>query len=440
MPKKRRSVRARARWSSCWRLGRCAGPRRVPGRRRVAKAALARAPAAALRRCSSCVARRGACGCRRAPARARGRRRRRRVRRLISRRRVQPAAPGGRRKPQPSACRHARRRRRDAADACPRACRPPRAALCRPQEWVKANPSRRPDIFPEFKPMKPALPQPMPGDPEVPDDEEEDEKNKKKKKARAAAHARRRSRRCAGASQGCADACAAASLGSLPTRTSRRRKKIPTIRTRRSQTRKKSPKSEAAADDAAASVPAVALRRPHPARSGVRRCGCAAASRARRAHRVDGRLRVRVQTQAHKGCSVRCVCIPTQQSAVPRQARSSASQQRLLGGIRLGRGRRLARRCRCRRRRRGRPLLAGVRRVQLRPQAVRVSARRVKLRLQRRLLRLRRGGRSGACGATRLRVSAAAAAPRDAARRGDARTHAPGAHTCLPAGAAKRRR
>ena len=35
--------------------------------------------------------------------------------------------------------------------------------------------------------MKPALPQPMPGDPEVPDDEEEDEKNKKKKKARARA-------------------------------------------------------------------------------------------------------------------------------------------------------------------------------------------------------------------------------------------------------------
>ncbi len=50
---------------------------------------------------------------------------------------------------------------------------------------MKANPSRRPDIFPEFKPMKPALPQPMPGDPELPDDEEEEEKQKKKKKARS---------------------------------------------------------------------------------------------------------------------------------------------------------------------------------------------------------------------------------------------------------------
>lgn len=48
---------------------------------------------------------------------------------------------------------------------------------------MKANPSRRPDIFPEFKPMKPPLPQPMPGDPEQPDDEEEE---LLKKKARAA--------------------------------------------------------------------------------------------------------------------------------------------------------------------------------------------------------------------------------------------------------------
>ena len=78
---------------------------------------------------------------------------------------------------------------------------------------MKANPSRRPDIFPEFKPMKPALPQPMPGDPEVPDDEEEDEKNKKKKKVRATAHARRRRRRRADASRGCADACAPPAWG-----------------------------------------------------------------------------------------------------------------------------------------------------------------------------------------------------------------------------------
>lgn len=48
------------------------------------------------------------------------------------------------------------------------------------QEWMKATPSRRPDIFPEFKPLKPQLPQPMPGDPEVPNDEEEaDEKRQK---------------------------------------------------------------------------------------------------------------------------------------------------------------------------------------------------------------------------------------------------------------------
>lgn len=44
---------------------------------------------------------------------------------------------------------------------------------------MKANPSRRPDIFPEFKPMKPPLPQKMPGDPEQPDDEEEEYLKKK---------------------------------------------------------------------------------------------------------------------------------------------------------------------------------------------------------------------------------------------------------------------
>ena len=69
----------------------------------------------------------------------------------------------------------------------PPARRAPRATCAASQEWVKANPSRRPDIFPEFKPMKPALPQPMPGDPEVPDEFEEDEKQKKKKKVRALA-------------------------------------------------------------------------------------------------------------------------------------------------------------------------------------------------------------------------------------------------------------
>jgi hypothetical protein len=45
---------------------------------------------------------------------------------------------------------------------------------------MKANPSRRPDIFPEFKKIKPQLPQPMPGDPELPNDEEEEEAKKRK--------------------------------------------------------------------------------------------------------------------------------------------------------------------------------------------------------------------------------------------------------------------
>ena len=63
----------------------------------------------------------------------------------------------------------------------------------RVQEWMKANPSRRPDILPEFKPLKPQLPQPMPGDPEVPNDEEEEEA-KKRKTVRRSAPARRQGR------------------------------------------------------------------------------------------------------------------------------------------------------------------------------------------------------------------------------------------------------
>ena len=105
---------------------------------------------------------------------------------MTFRRRVPQALPAG---AASAPAMPASRRSRRAADArtLARAVRPSSAGS---QEWVKANPSRRPDIFPEFKPMKPALPQPMPGDPEVPDDEEEDEKNKKKKKARRlAAHA-----------------------------------------------------------------------------------------------------------------------------------------------------------------------------------------------------------------------------------------------------------
>mmetsp|Transcript_9103 Transcript_9103/g.18847 ORF Transcript_9103/g.18847 Transcript_9103/m.18847 type:complete len:141 (-) Transcript_9103:340-762(-) len=45
------------------------------------------------------------------------------------------------------------------------------SALDFPQEWMKPGPSRRPDIFPEFQPIKPPLPQPMPGDPEEPEEE-----------------------------------------------------------------------------------------------------------------------------------------------------------------------------------------------------------------------------------------------------------------------------
>eukprot|EP00232_Nephroselmis_pyriformis_P020947 CAMPEP_0182868090 /NCGR_PEP_ID=MMETSP0034_2-20130328/9110_1 /TAXON_ID=156128 /ORGANISM="Nephroselmis pyriformis, Strain CCMP717" /LENGTH=141 /DNA_ID=CAMNT_0025000479 /DNA_START=32 /DNA_END=454 /DNA_ORIENTATION=+ len=54
-----------------------------------------------------------------------------------------------------------------------------RSPLDFPQEWMKPNPSRRPDVFPEFKPIDP-VPEfrPMPGDPEVPDDEEKEEEEK----------------------------------------------------------------------------------------------------------------------------------------------------------------------------------------------------------------------------------------------------------------------
>ncbi|KAL4433280.1 hypothetical protein ABPG77_003328 [Micractinium sp. CCAP 211/92] len=48
-----------------------------------------------------------------------------------------------------------------------------------PQEWITPQPSRRPDIFPEFEKLQTPLPKPMPGDPEMPDEEEEEEKEKK---------------------------------------------------------------------------------------------------------------------------------------------------------------------------------------------------------------------------------------------------------------------
>ncbi|GER48354.1 hydroxyproline-rich glycoprotein family protein [Striga asiatica] len=49
-----------------------------------------------------------------------------------------------------------------------------RSPLDFPVEWEKPKHSRRPDIFPQFSPMKTPLPPPMPGDP-PPDEEEEEE-------------------------------------------------------------------------------------------------------------------------------------------------------------------------------------------------------------------------------------------------------------------------
>jgi hypothetical protein len=53
------------------------------------------------------------------------------------------------------------------------------SALDFPEEYVRAVPSRRPDIFPDLKEPKQPMPKPMPGDPEVPDEEEEEEERKK---------------------------------------------------------------------------------------------------------------------------------------------------------------------------------------------------------------------------------------------------------------------
>jgi hypothetical protein len=39
------------------------------------------------------------------------------------------------------------------------------------QEWITPQPSRRPDIFPEFDKQATPMPKPMPGDPELPDEE-----------------------------------------------------------------------------------------------------------------------------------------------------------------------------------------------------------------------------------------------------------------------------
>ncbi|KAK9826677.1 hypothetical protein WJX74_009513 [Apatococcus lobatus] len=56
-----------------------------------------------------------------------------------------------------------------------------RSPLDYPQEWITPQPSRRPDIFPDFEKLDTPMPKPMPGDPEIPDEEEEEEEEKKKK-------------------------------------------------------------------------------------------------------------------------------------------------------------------------------------------------------------------------------------------------------------------
>lgn len=57
-----------------------------------------------------------------------------------------------------------------------------RSPLDYPQEWITPQPSRRPDIFPEFEKQAVPMPKPMPGDPELPDEDEEEEEKKKKEK------------------------------------------------------------------------------------------------------------------------------------------------------------------------------------------------------------------------------------------------------------------
>ncbi|RVW34055.1 hypothetical protein CK203_099343 [Vitis vinifera] len=45
-----------------------------------------------------------------------------------------------------------------------------------PLEWERPKPGRRPDIFPQFSPMKTPLPLPLPADPPEEDEEEEEKK------------------------------------------------------------------------------------------------------------------------------------------------------------------------------------------------------------------------------------------------------------------------
>ncbi|CAI0389949.1 unnamed protein product [Linum tenue] len=48
-----------------------------------------------------------------------------------------------------------------------------------PIEWERPKPGRRPDIFPQFSPMKTPIPPPLPYDP-PPEEEEEEDGDKKK--------------------------------------------------------------------------------------------------------------------------------------------------------------------------------------------------------------------------------------------------------------------
>ncbi|CAK0770635.1 hypothetical protein CVIRNUC_003787 [Coccomyxa viridis] len=56
-----------------------------------------------------------------------------------------------------------------------------RSSVDFPQEWMTPQPSRRPDVQPEFEKLEVPLPKKLPGDPDVPDEEEEEEEEKKKK-------------------------------------------------------------------------------------------------------------------------------------------------------------------------------------------------------------------------------------------------------------------
>ncbi|EYU21531.1 hypothetical protein ABFS82_09G104100 [Erythranthe guttata] len=51
-----------------------------------------------------------------------------------------------------------------------------RSPLDFPIEWDRPKPGRRPDIFPQFSPMKTPLPPPMPCDPDEEDEEDEEDK------------------------------------------------------------------------------------------------------------------------------------------------------------------------------------------------------------------------------------------------------------------------